>query len=319
VWPRTIVLARRLAIGVALLVGLSLPVTTPAGAAAALPFAFFIENGLDFEPFVDPNGMTGFFSAQRNVLAIVDGRKTSAVLGTATILAWSRTVPDPFFASLGPVAALGILHFPEPFNVEVHLGLFQDSSGASRTTVAAYRIIGGAFVADPTVRGTWRTLNATDVGGDPADLLVSGEWVTGAPTALATGAIRLEPYPPTVPFPGDPAPTTTHCLNALCTKRLGSFYGHTLLGGEDRMARSYGISSPTVPGGVTAHLTVVEAGESDHIVVACSGFVLGSGSLQGPCTLSGTGDSAGLVTGWAHYTPAGLSTDLNVTPYLVLP
>jgi hypothetical protein len=304
---------------VVLFVALSLAMSTPAVAAAAFHFVFFIEHGLDFEPFVDPNGMSGFFSAQRNILAIVEGRKTSLVLGTATILAWSRTVPDPFFASLGPIAALGVLHFPDPFNVEVHLGLFLDSSGAARTTVAAYRTINGAFLADPTVRGSWQTLSPTEVGGDPADLLIGGVWVTGAPTPLAAGAITLEPYPPTVPFPSDPTPTTTHCLNALCTERLGSFYGHALLGGEDRVARSYGISSPTVPGGITAHLTVLEVGESDQIVVACSGFVLGSGSLQGPCTLSGTGDNAGLVTGWAQFTPAGPSTDLHLTPSLVVP
>src|SRR5512147_2972902 len=90
-----LVRANRLATGllvVLVVAGVAMP--APAGDATSFPFAFLVEDGVELETFADIHaGSTGFRSANRNIYAIVNGQKTSTVLGTATIIVWNRTVP----------------------------------------------------------------------------------------------------------------------------------------------------------------------------------------------------------------------------------
>jgi hypothetical protein len=317
---RALVRADRLAVGLlVLLVATGVAMPAPAGAATSFPFAFLVEDGVELEAFTDIHaGSTGFRSANRNIYAIVNGQKTSTVLGTATIIVWNRTVPDPFFGVFGPIAGLGILHFPAPFNLKVHLGLFQDSSGSLQTTIAAVNTLTGA--ADSTVRGTWVIANGPSVGGDANDLVIGGAWVAGVASRAGSGAIPLIQYFPTVPFPSDPTPTTTHCIElqglGSCGKRLGSFYGYTVFapGGPSFAFRSYTMIKQGGAPDAAAHLLVGDLGGGTYVVVACSGANPGD-----DCTVSGTGPIPGLVTGSAFYGSAGLDTNLNLTLFLVFP
>jgi hypothetical protein len=275
--------------------------------AEEVGFALLIEDGVKFQQGADGLGLTAFRSSGA-VRLIVDGQKAD-VVGTADVFAWSRSVPDPFFAPFGPGAALGVLRL---FGLEVHLGLIETGAGV-RTTIG---------VRDPAKnnflpwRGTWVFAPGTLVGGDADDLVVGGVLVTGTPLKLGNLSFTLNQYSPTVPFPSDPTPSGTHPLFFF---DAGSFHGQTLVD-EFRPVRAYTLRRAGDPADRPAHLLAIHAGGDDYLVVACSKLVPDTPT---DCTLSGTGGSiASSLAGGVDYalgSPGPFSSVLALYPSLVLP
>jgi hypothetical protein len=275
--------------------------------AEEVGFALLLEDGVKFVQGADSSGLAAFRSSGA-VRLIVNGQKGD-VVGTADVFAWSRSVPDPFFAPFGPLAALGVLRL---FGLEVHLGLVETPAGLETT-------IG---VRDPATnsvlpwRGTWVFGPGTLVGGDADDLVVGGALVIGTPLTLNKTSFTINQYFPTVPFPSDPAPSATHSLFFF---DAGSFYGQTLVSAF-RPVRAYTLRRQGDPADRPAHPLVIHAGGTDYLVVGCSQLVPDTPTA---CTLSGTGGSiaSGLV-GRVNYAlgfPDPFSTFLLLEPSLALP
>ena len=113
---------------------------TPAP-AVNVGFLILIENGLAFgPPLVDAQGLAAFV-ASGPVRPVVDGQaQFGQSLGTANVVVWSRTVPDPFFDPIGPIGALVTVSFTQPL-IKAHLGLIQTPAGL-QTTIGLMQRVG---------------------------------------------------------------------------------------------------------------------------------------------------------------------------------
>jgi hypothetical protein len=301
--------------GLFLILALGLGAPGTVRAATVFPFAIFIEQALDFTMLTAPDGTSVSHSADRPIYALVNGQKGAEPIGAAAITVWARSVPDPFFAPFGSLVGVGVLRFPDPLNLIVHLGLVQTVTGDLKTTIAAVDTSPGPPHADPTVWGNWVIGDATTVGGTAQDLVIAGAWIAGAPSPLAAGTLSIDPHVPTPAFVSNPTPTGTTCLNS-CLFVVGSFYGQAAINGETRAVRAHTFRRVLPKTDDWAHLLVIDLGGGSYAVVACSEMVPSDVTPHG-CTLSGIGPAVENLTGSVDYGSATLATPLTFTPFTV--
>ncbi len=191
-------------------------------------FGFLIDKGwqtFTANPVVRVDQTLISWSADRPFHAIVNGQK-GAQLGQAFVRAWYRSVPDPFYAPIGPTAGVITLDFG---GMRGHLSLIETPTGFQTTisTVEGW--------ANLQLTGTWVFGNGADVIGGSADDMVIGGVVHLSASATSLGAIELpvNQYFPTVPFPSDNNPLALQSVNV--TTQLGSYYGQS----EQRPVRTY--------------------------------------------------------------------------------
>jgi len=306
---------------------LALVVGAPTPARAAVfPFAWLIEDGVQFTPFVSGLpawGAPGATLDDLRVFPIVNGQvnKNAPPIGTARLWVWGRTTAtDPYATTFGPLAALAVLAFQvgPAQTMSAHLGLVQTPSGAFKTTIG---VSNSFYGPDPSVRGAWLIGNgATIGGGDANDLVVAGFWIAATPLSLGVTShdVSLLFYSPGVAEPtGEAACSSQITGSGGC---VGSFFGVTgLLGGKVRADTArFSTLNPS-----WAHLLVIDAGDEEYLVVACTSFVYEFYliALAKNCTLSGTGPLLGALSGRVDYArPLGsISTTLDVQAWLVAP
>jgi hypothetical protein len=310
----------RLAVVAALSVALLLVWTTPTR-AANLGFLFLIENGFTFTPIVDPNGPAAWV-AKGQVRPIVNNKADfTKSLGTANVVVWSRVVPDPFFNSIGPIAALVTLTLTGADFI-AHLGLIQTPMGF-QTTIGLLERVGFSLQDAPWARGGWVFSDGTPAGGDTGDLIIGGVLVMGTPSPLGAQSTTLNQYFPTVPFGSDCCPDICHFVGA-SINCLGSFYGFTVEGGTARPVRSYNFFQfgNVLSGyGKESHLMVLQVGSGEYRVRACS--APDGSNVSDKCTLSGVGAVNGALAGdtsaFTFPGPVVGTFVVNLTPFLVLP
>lgn len=131
-------------------------------------FALLIEDGwtaLQNRSLADDRGMVYNGTGDRPVFRVVNGQKTSEQVATADMAAWTRNVPDPYFAPIRPFAGLITPNFSDSV---AHLAII-DTPAGPKTTIA-----------------TWFPWWDVDVG-------VSGDWVfqMERPSAAAPQTIWL--------------------------------------------------------------------------------------------------------------------------------
>src|SRR5262245_15300471 len=131
------------------------------------PFLLLIQGGLDF-PFqtTDLTGLAVLARQNTPVYEVVNGAK-GPQFGTATVLVWARSVADPFFDHIGPIAALVVLDVGG--GVIGHLGLIQTPT--QFLTTLGLRINGGV---QTTFAGGWVFGPGTLVAGGTAKALTVG-------------------------------------------------------------------------------------------------------------------------------------------------
>jgi hypothetical protein len=305
----------RLAVVGVLSLALALGWAAPARAANA-GFLFLIENGLQFTPIVDANGLAAAF-AHGTIRPIVNNQADfSTSLGSANVVVWARTVPDPFFNSIGPIAALVTLTLDPAASAIVHLGVIQ-TPGGLRTTIGARQRVGFAYELLPGLRGEWVLSDGTPAGGGINDLVIGGVAVLNAPLALNPLTHELTQHFPTPPFFYDQSPGAFHQVGPY---DLGSFYGFTVPSGQALPARSYDLRATVLPGfGQHSRFLVLQVGAGEYQVMACSFPNLDPNSQE--CTLSGVGPINGALTGDVSLeTGSTVGTFLvKLKPFLVLP
>jgi hypothetical protein len=199
--------------------GLALVASVAAAWAQDIPFAFLIQNGWQaFEqPVTRPDQPLVSWARKDTFYTIVNGTK-GAAQGTATITAWSRTVPEPLYAAIGPIAGVIALEFP---TFHGHLGLIETPTGL-QTTVG---IIDTSGAVNFGVTGSWLLGNGASVAGGTANDLVVAGIVRFRQSPLTIGMVALPTSTvlPTVAFTSDPFgglyPTSAPATN------LGNFYG----------------------------------------------------------------------------------------------
>jgi hypothetical protein len=311
------------------LVLLALVVGAPVPARAAVfPFAWLIEDGVQFTPFV--SGLPAWSAPgvtldDLRVFPIVDGQvdKNAPPIGTARLWVWGRTTAtDPYAATFGPLAALAVLTFqvgPAQF-MDARLGLVQTPSGAFKTTIG---VVNSSYGPDPSVRGAWLVGNGATIGGaDASDLVVAGFWVADTPLSLGVASLDVSLL---WASPGVAEPTGEAACSSPVTDSggcVGSFFGITALFGQAEKVRADTARFPSLSSS-WAHLLVIDAGDEEYLVVACTSFAYEfySIALAKSCTLSGTGPLAGALSGRVDYArpPGSISTTLTVEAFLVSP
>jgi hypothetical protein len=293
-------------------------VPTPAW-SAVFPFALLLQHGAEFTTLV-PGAWVAGTSA---IYPIVNGEALTGgpSLGKGSIFVWGRTTADPYSATFGPIAGLGVLEFysATAYPLVVHLGLIQTPDGAFKTTIGAFGLPGP--VVDTTVRGSWVIGDgASVIGGTSNDLIIAGLWIADTPQVEGIHSIALSNL---FGSPGEADPTTTHCF-ASCAIRVGSFFGQAKeVAGPPLPVR--GDSAYLQGGGAFthAHLLVIQVDADNYAVVACSDpqNLEGGTPLPKNCTLSGTGPATSALSGSVNYNkpPGSLVTILTVGAYLVSP
>ncbi len=301
---------------------------TPAR-AAVFPFAWLIENGVQFTPFVSGLpawGAPGATLDDLRVFPIVNGQvNKNAPIGTARLWVWGRTTAtDPYAATFGPLAALAVLTFSLPGGpgqtVGAHLGLVQTPAGALKTTIG---VLNSFYGPDPSVRGAWLIGNGATIGvGDADDLGGAGFWIADTPLSLGVASLDVSLL---FGSPGVAEPTGEAACSSPVTDSggcVGSFFGITALLGQAGTVRADTARFSNL-GNVWAHLLVIDAGGEEYLVVACTEFVYEFYliKLAKNCTLSGTGPLASALSGRVDYTrpPGSISTILDVQAWLVAP
>ncbi len=171
-----------------------------AARAADVPFAFLIKNGYKNlfagQALRIDQGLLSWYG-YGPLHAIVNGQQ-AAVLGTAFVQAYSRSVPDPSFAAILPLAALVTLDFG---SFRAHLTLFDTPTGP-RTTVS---VLNEYDATDTSVSGAWVLGDGAAVSGGTADDMVIGALVHfSSPNALHNVPVVVPPYFPLVSFANDP-------------------------------------------------------------------------------------------------------------------
>jgi hypothetical protein len=293
-----------------LVAGVALWAIPMSASAQDVGFVFLIEDGwssLLNRSFTDDRGMTYLGTGGHRVFWVVNGQKAGNQIATANVVAWTRSVPDPYFAAIRPLAGLIVLDFG-PF--QGHLAII-DTPAGPRTTISILNT-GGEVNFGAT--GAWVFSDGTTVSGGTAnDLIVAGV-VRFAPYAFVGGpAVDLVPRFPTPPFPYDPTPTATHNILSGAIG-MGSFYGAAHAPFDGTPVRSF----TTVDTGLTgfgrfAHLLVIKHTGETYFLVACSGTFSGPENIH--CTVSGTAQFA-RYTGSIFYEVVGISIKLALQVYL---
>ncbi|MCC7179004.1 MAG: hypothetical protein IT177_11495 [Acidobacteria bacterium] len=261
--------------------------TTSTAFAQDVPFAFLIENG--WQSFYagagtrSEQGLTSWYG-RGQVYAITNGQK-GAGIGTAHMHAFTRTVPDPTFAALGPLAGLIVINLG-PFRG--HLTVFETPAGL-QTAVAILDPVGETDIA---VSGSWVFGNGAAVAGGTAnDMVVGGIAHFGAPLPAANVSLSLSPYFPLVPFNND-LPFHLFSTSSGLPWPVGS--------GSSYQNSSYGPLRTYMRGEAgtffdlyTSAVTVLHTGGGNYAVLSCSWYTgmtwLGAMAPVPGCSLSGTG------------------------------
>ncbi len=155
--------------GACVLCGIYLLAWVSPARAQDIPFAFLIQNGWQaFEQPVTRLDQPIVSWARRGMFySVVNGTK-GTIVGSAGITAWSRSVPDPTYAAIGPVAGVITLEFP---TFRGHLGLIDTPTGL-QTTIGIVETSGAVNIG---VTGSWLLGNGTSVvGGTANDMVVAG-------------------------------------------------------------------------------------------------------------------------------------------------
>jgi hypothetical protein len=274
------------------------------------PFILLIQDGLDF-PFqtTDLNGLAVLARRDTPVYEVVNGAK-GPQFGTATVLVWARSVADPFFDHIGPIAALVVLNVGG--DVIGRLGLIQTPT--QFLTTLGLQINGGV---ESTFAGSWVFGAGTLVaGGTAKDLAIGGVLVSGGSGVIHVAHLDLEVDPHF--GSGGTTPTDTpNCASLECTNKTGSFYGQTVLNGAARPIRTYS-AVLGAPLGFYANLGVIEAAGNSYIVVACSGATPSAQGDVSGCNVSVPGSA---VAGAAAYDVPNfaLTTLLSLDEYALVP
>ena len=281
-----------------------------AASAQDVTFAWLIEDGWTVlqKPFADDRGMVYSGTGNRRVFRVANGQKTSEQVATADMAAWTRNVPDPYFAPIRPFAGLITLNFSDSV---AHLAMI-DTPAGPKTTIATWF---PWWDVDVGVSGDWVFSDGTTVGGGTAsDLVVTGVIRSAADYSFLGGPyVDLVPRVPTSPFGYDPTPFATHIAGGGVI-RMGSFYGEAGPPFARTPVRSFTTAdSGLAPfGGLWGHLVVMHVTGETYLVVACS--VEPTPPAAQYCTVSGTGEFA-RFTGRAFYQFVGPSIKLGLHVY----
>jgi len=266
-------------------------------------FAFLIQNGWQ-GLFANPvtrtdQGLTTWATFQY-FYPVVNGQKGS-VLGNAYVQAWTRSVPDPFFAPIKPLAGLITLDFG---GFRGHLGLIETPAGL-QTTIG---IIDNTGNVNTMATGTWVFGDGAGiVGGTANDMVIGG--LVRFHTPLPLGAVPVETnlYFPTVPFPSDPLPMTA--VWTTDSVAIGSFYGYAQ--GPLRTYRR----TDTQWTGFTfdGSLLVMHTQADNYVVMACTAIgPTEAANYLSRCTVSGTGSFLAPLTGSLASFSIGLTSVFNL-------
>ena len=278
--------------------------------AQDVSFAVLIQDGWTAlqNPFADDRGMVYSGTVSRPVFWVVNGQKAPGRVATADIVAWTRNVPDPYFAPIRPFAGLIMLDFGDFVG---HLAIF-DTPAGPKTTMATYLPL---YDVDVTVSGDWVFSDGTTVAGGTANDLVLTGVIRSAADYLFLGgpSVDLMPRVPTPPLGYDPTPFATHTAGGGVI-RMGSFYGEAGHPFGRTPVRSFTTAdSGLAPfGALSAHLVVMHVTGDTYLVVACS--VDPTPPAPQYCTVSGTGEFA-RFTGRAFYQFVGPSIKLGLHVY----
>ena len=296
----------------ALAIGFALWTIAPMSASAQdVGFSFLIQDGwtaLQNRSFADNRGMLYLGTGGKPVFSVVNGQKAPGQVATADVVAWTRSVPDPYFAPIRPLAGLIVLDFG---GFVGHLAII-DTPAGPKTTVATWA---PWWDVDTAVSGTWVFSDGTTVGGGTAnDLVITGVIrVAAHQSFLASRSVDLVPRLPTSPLAYDPTPFATHIVGDGVVK-IGSFYGEADNPFALTPVRSFTTAdsglSPFAP--LWTHVVAIHVTGDIYLVVACS--VDPTPPAPQYCTVSGTGEFA-RYTGRAWYQFVGSSIKLALQVY----
>ena len=135
----------------ALVAGVALCAIPMPASAQDVGFVFLIENGwssLLNRSFTDDRGMTYLGTGSHVVYSVVNGQKVPGQIASANIAAWTRDVPDPFFAPIRPLAGLIVLNFG---GFQGHLSIIDTPTGP-KTTIAILDVTGAVNLG---ASGAW--------------------------------------------------------------------------------------------------------------------------------------------------------------------
>ena len=274
----------------ALVVGVALWTMVPTSASAQdYPFTLLIEDGwtaLQNRSFADDRGMAYNGTGGHLVFGVFNGQKAPGPMAIANVSVWTRNVPHPYFASIGPLAGLIVLDF---YGSTAHLAIIDTPAGL-KTTIAD---LGSPYdYGDFVTSGTWWFYDGTIVGGGTANDLVITGVVSYTPSHLSVGGYAdLAPRVATPPFADDPTPVATHIVGD-GVLRLGSFYNAAASPFGLRPVRSFtAVDSGLSPYESWAHLVVLHVGSDTYLVFSCSIDPAGNFAQQ-YCSISGTGEYA---------------------------
>lgn len=268
--------------------GVALLASAVPARAQDIPFAFLIENG--WKAFEQPATRLDqplvSWARKGTFYAVVNGTK-GAAQGAATVTAWSRSVPEPFFAAIGPIAGVLALEFP---TFHAHLGLIDTPAGL-QTTIG---LIDTSGAVNFGVTGSWLLADGTSVaGGTASDLVVAGI-VRFRQSPLTIGVVELAVSKvfPTVAFSSDPfgglSPTTAPATD------LGNFYGVA-----QGPLRWYRRADAEWTGQFYDTSVVVMSlnGADNYLVMVCAETGAAPQPAFQRCTVSGVGPMLGALTG----------------------
>lgn len=266
-----------------------LAVASPAR-AQDIPFAFLIQNGWKvFEQPVTRLDQPLISWARRgSFYSVVNGTK-GTLQGSAGITAWSRPVPDPLYAAIGPIAGVITLEFP---TFRGHLGLIDTPTGL-QTTIG---IVSTSGAVDIGVTGSWVLGNGTSVvGGAVNDMVVAGiVRFRAVPATIGAVSVVATKYFPTVPFNYDASPFGSGLPTTLPGTFLGNYYA--VAQGPLRWYRR----TDTEFGGLfnSTSLMVMKIGGGSYVVLVCADLATtGGGAVFQSCTVSGVGPMLSPLTG----------------------
>lgn len=269
----------------------------PAASAQDVPFAFLIKDGWKtLNTSVSTRLDQGLVSLHTTgTLHEVVGGQKGSVVGTAFVQAFTRSVPDPTFASILPLGGLITLDFG---TFQGHLALIDTPTGI-QTTVA---VIDASGAVDTRITGAWVFGNGAAVGGGTADDMTVGVLVhIGQPSDPIPLLLDIPPYFPLVPFANDTLFARMgpdyFIGGAVC---LGSGYGEAQ--GPLRVytfCDDFGLGAE-----FDSALLVMHTEGSSYAVLACSHLfnqpLPGGGAIDAlvsRCTVSGTGVLSRLTGG----------------------
>ncbi|MGD9905007.1 MAG: hypothetical protein AB7U83_16190 [Vicinamibacterales bacterium] len=299
---------RRCPAGTGLAIAL-LALTPLAAVAQDVPFAFLVKDGWKaLNTGVTTRLDQSLVSLHATgALHPIAGGQTGAAMGTAFVQAFTRSVPDPTFAALQPLAGLVVLDFGA---FQGHLALFDTPTGL-QTTVA---IIDANGVTDPRISGSWVLGNGAGLGGGTADDLTVGVLVHfGQPSGATAITLDIPPYFPLVAFANDRPfqrfgvpyiSGAATCLGSSYAQAQGPLRVYTLCDDVGLGAK------------FDAALLVMHTGGANYAVLACSRFYTPAAggavidALVRRCTVSGAGVLGRLSGGVTSFSVAPLGHDV---------